>query len=127
VQPTSTGREPTTLHDTFTTYLRVCNTAMDLHRDEFPFKQLIEIGDKLASNRRFGVGIYKDDPASPHAYYTIEVNAGRLEIVARGKQPDTSMDWKVKQSYVEHVAADPTPYVEHPMKLDWDWVKSRLQ
>ena len=36
------------------------------------------------------------------------------------------MAWKVSQEYLAKVAANPQDYIDHPVKLDWDWLKSRI-
>ena len=43
----------------------------------------------------------------------------------RGKQ-EPEAGWKVSRSYLESVVENADEYIEHPAKLDWDWLKSRV-
>ena len=75
--------------------------------------------------QKFGIGIYKDNPMTPHDWFTIGWNDGNIEIIGHGKD-DVTLSTKVKESYVKNVVKNPEPYVENPAKLDLDWLKSRL-
>jgi hypothetical protein len=109
----------------FAEALNVMNKALEAHRDEIPYKQLIQAADKLADGTRFGVAVYKDDPDTPHDYYTTTWDNGQLALVEHGKQ-DPDITWKVSDEYIDKVADNPREYIEHPAKLDWDWLKTRL-
>ena len=106
----------------FVDYLNTCNQAIDRHEDEFPFKQLVSIGERVFGDKTIGVGIYKTDPNSPHDYYTIQVKDGRLHYHGHGKH-DPDIEWKVKEEYLDDVVSNPETYIEHPFKLDWEWLK----
>jgi hypothetical protein len=109
----------------FVDFLNVCNEAIEEHRDEFPFKQLLAAGNRVLGDRQIAVGIYKTDASTPHDYYTVQMKDGRFLYEGHGKHGE-DVEWKVKESYLENVAQDPQTYIEHPFKLDWEWLKSRL-
>jgi hypothetical protein len=103
----------------------VLNQAVEKHRDTPVLGKLVDLMGRATSGQRFGVAVYKDDPDSPFDYYTLRFNQGRFEFVARGKdEPD--VDWKVSQSYLQSVCANPQEYIDNPAKLDLDWLKSRF-
>jgi hypothetical protein len=106
-------------------YLDVVNRALEAHRDEFPFEQIIEAGEKLAEDSEIGVSVYKTDPGNPHDSYTIAFSDERFELVAHG-QENPDIGWKVKEEYLEKVVDHPQRYIENPAKLDFDWLWSRL-
>lgn len=109
----------------FLEYLNTLNQALDAHREEAPYKQLIDLGQKLMDDKKIGIAIYKSDPSSPHDFYTVKFTDGRLAFVSHGKEaPDHS--WKVKESFMQDVVKDKQTYIQNPAKLDWDWLRSRL-
>lgn len=108
----------------FTQYINVVNRAIGAHRDEFPFKQLLTMGKELLGDKKIGAAVYKTDADSPHDYFTITFQNGKLRAEHGKKAPDIS--WKVKEAYLQKVVAKPDQYVDSPGKLDLDWLKSRL-
>ncbi len=110
---------------TFTQAVNVMNAALAEHKSDMPYKQLIEAADKTIGGKKFGVAIYDEDPAKPFDYFTVRYRDGSFEIVSHGKD-DPDIPWKTSVGYLEKVAANPEEYIEHPAKLDWDWLKSRV-
>ena len=119
---TETANETVTL---FTQALNVTNAALAEHKDSLPYKPLVKASEKLLGDRRLGVAVYEADPSSPFDYFTIRFWDDAFELVSHGKrEPDVA--WKVSRSYLEKLAETPEDYIEHPAKLDWDWLKSRV-
>jgi len=105
--------------------INVINRSLDAHKDEMPYKQILALSGKLLDDKKIGVAVYENNPNEPFDYYTVEFRQGRLEYVDRGKhEPDVS--WTVAREYLQKIVDDPEPYVEHPEKLDWEWIKSRV-
>ena len=109
----------------FTRALNVINTALDKHKDDIPYAQLLSASEKVLADHNIGVAVYENDAAAPFDYYTIRFRDGAFELVSRGKQ-EPDVGWKVSREYLENVAGSPDEYIEHPAKLDWDWLKSRV-
>jgi hypothetical protein len=109
----------------FLQYLNVCNQALDAHADEFPYRQLVQAAERLAADRRFGVAVYKTERDAPYDFYTVTMTEGRFELLSHGKE-EPDLTWKVSQDYLKKVVDDPDTYIQHPAKLDWDWLKSTL-
>jgi len=123
-QPTAGSSTDTLMSE----YVSVINRAIDKHAESFPFKQILAGFQRLMDNgERIGVAVYSTTPESPHDYFTLRYNAaGRFEMAARGKQEPT-IEWKVKRTYLEEVARNQSKYIDDPIKLDWDWVKTRMK
>lgn len=64
-------------------------------------------------------------PSSPFDYITIRFRDGSFELVEHGKR-DPEIDWKVSRDYLEKVVADSQDSIDHPARLDWDWLESRV-
>jgi hypothetical protein len=105
--------------------LDVFNEAIAAHESSSPYREILAMGDKLFGGKNVGVAVYKEDADQPFDYFTIRFLNGKLELVARGKEaPDIA--WKVSQDYLARVSEHPREYIDHPVKLDWDWLKSRI-
>ena len=109
----------------FTQYVNVVNQALGENRDRVPYKQLLTAAEKLLANRRMGVAVYKDDPTTPHDFFTLTFSDGTFEVAAHGKE-EPDFDWKVKEDHLRQVVENPEPYIQQPARLDLDWLKSRL-
>lgn len=109
----------------FLAYLDTFNAALDAHRDEFPYKQIVKGGEALLDGGNIGVALYKHDPSAPHDFHTITLEDGELKYVGRGKQ-NVRMGFKTKESRLEEVAENRDRYVEDPSKLELDWLKRKL-
>ena len=108
----------------FAQYLNVANAALSANEDRFPYKQILRALSDRLNGKRVGVAVYKDDSSSPFDYFTITFHDGHLSYLAHGKEaPD--IVWKAPRRHLERVVRDPKEYIEHPAKLDWDWLKSR--
>lgn len=109
----------------FTQYLNVVNRAIGQHRDHVPYKQLMQVTDKLMKDKNVGVAVYKESADTPHDWFTLTMEDGKLRILEHGRRdPDTT--WKIKEDHLRKVVEDPEEYVKHPFKLDLDWLTSRL-
>lgn len=106
-------------------YLDVCNTALVANQHSFPYKQILAAAERVFGGRRMGLIVYEDDPDVPVAYFTVRFAGNQIEPAAEGKlDPDFSA--KIKQSYMTKVVKHRQEYIDHPAKLDWEWLKSRL-
>lgn len=109
----------------FIGFLDVCNTALRANKNSFPYKQILPMSKKVFGDRNVGFIVYDDDPDIPTAYFTIRFVDDRIEPLGEGKwHPDYAL--KVKSDYMERVVRNRKDYIDHPARLDWDWLKSRL-
>ena len=109
----------------FTKALNVMNSALEAHQDEMPYSALLKATEKVMGDRKLGVAVYESDPGNPFDYFTIRFREGSFELDAHGKK-DPDLAWKVSREYLEKVAGSPQEYIDNPLKLDWDWLKSRV-
>jgi hypothetical protein len=109
----------------FTEALNVINAALAEHAESMPYQALIDASEKTLADRNIGVAVYASDSGSVFDYFTIRYRDRSFELVSRGKE-EPEVSWKVSRAYLEEVAENPRDYIENPLKLDWDWLKSRL-
>lgn len=108
----------------FTQYVNVVNKAMGQNRDEFPFSQLMSMGEKILGDKKIGAAVYKDDPDSPHDYFTLTYEDGKLRATHGKEAPN--VEWKLDERHLENVVDDPGTFIENPARLDLDWLKTRM-
>jgi CBS domain-containing protein len=106
-------------------FLDVCNKSLAKNREKFLYKQLFTLYEKLFAGRDVGVIIYEDDPETEIGRVSVRFKDGRYEPVG-SEIDDVAFRVKLKRSYMEKVVANPSEYIEHPEKLDWEWLKSRI-
>ena len=105
--------------------LDVVNRSLKKNRGEGIYGKLIEGFDKYANGHVSAVALYGDDPKQPFDYFTIKFLDGRFELVERGKG-EHETHWRVSKRYLESVVDNPQTYIDHPSKLDLDWLKTIL-
>ena len=113
------------IYELFTTALEVTNKSLETNRGSGIYGALISGWDKYLDGHKSGVAIYDDDPAQPFDYFTVRYLKGKFEILSRGKS-EHDTEWKVSRKYLESLADNPQTYIDHPAKLDIDWLKDRL-
>jgi len=110
----------------FSQALSVVNQSLERHKDETPYKQIIQGAAKLMGDTTLAVGICKETGSDPYDYYTVRYADGRFDLTGRGKQNGVDVSGTVTRGYLENVVETPDRYLEHPEKLDLDWVKDKL-
>lgn len=105
----------------FQHYLQVCNAAMDRHKNEFPYKYIWEAVEKLQAGEEVDLTVYDD---APQRHYRVRLKDKQIEVVQSDKD-ERHKGWKMNTSYLRKVTEHPQEYVEHPARLDWDWLKDR--
>ena len=102
-------------------YLDVCNQAMVLNKDRFPFKQILGAAQKSECGKVIEVNIVDDVPA---ASYAMTFSRDGLAAQPHSSCSDCRCDrkWVVRRAYLEEVAKDPENYIQNPAKIDWEWM-----
>lgn len=111
-------------HALFVQYVDVVNQAIGQHRDEVPYKQLVQLGDKALGDEPFGVAVYKGDDDTPHDTFQLRLSDGTLEVVEHGLSGE-SIAWKVPEAHLRKVVDEPQAFIDGPEKLNLDWLWRR--
>jgi hypothetical protein len=109
----------------FTDAMKTINDSLEHNRGKGVFGKLIEGFDKFADGHVTGVALYDSDPSQPYDYFTVRYIKGHFEVMERGKG-DHKLQWKVSKAYLQSLRDNPKEYIEHPAKMDLDWMKSVL-
>jgi hypothetical protein len=111
-------------HTLLTETLRVINQALARHANEHPYGEMVARAAELGG-LRLGVAVYEGDAPVPVDYYAIEIRDGKLRVVSHG-QLEIPVHWRVSVDHLRRVTAHAGEYVEHPAKLDLDWLEGPL-
>jgi hypothetical protein len=109
----------------FTQYLTVVNRVIAENRDGL-YGKAAKLWDKAAGDEKVAVGVYKSDAESPHHWYTVTIQDGRVDLVDAAKANDAKQSWKISDEHLANVVDNPDKYVESPFKLDLDWLATRV-
>lgn len=102
-------------------YLDVCNQAMALNKDRFPFKQILGAAKASECGKVIEVRILDDVPGMS---YAMTFNQDGLVAKPHGDCDDCNCDreWNVSIAYLEEVAQNPTRYIQNPARINWEWL-----
>lgn len=109
----------------FNQYIDVVNRAFGQNRDGV-YGQYMKLWDKAVGDEPIAVGVYDEDADNPHHWYTVKFSGGTFDIIDQSKRDDAKSKWKLDEDHLRNVVDEPKTYVEHPLKLDFDWMKTRL-
>ncbi len=112
-------------YDLFMGYLDVVNDALDKHSETPVVGDLVSWVTNLSQSKKIGAAVYDSDPKSPFDYFTVRIADGKVQLDSRGKnEPD--IDWRVSQEFLVEVNENRQEYIDNPLKLDLEWLKSRV-
>ncbi|MCB2081680.1 MAG: hypothetical protein KDD76_03520 [Rickettsiales bacterium] len=104
----------------FKRYLDICNQAIEKHKDETPYKQIMAATGTLMGSRPIDLAVYDDEPKAAFSLYFKD------DKLKNGGHPkNVKKAWRVNLSYLKQVVEHPEKYIAHPERLDLDWLKSR--
>ncbi len=106
----------------FEAYLEVCNQALDQHKEEFPYKYIWKAAESVQGESGISLSLYDDEPQEQ---YTVKLKDAHIDAAPMEKCPKKG--WRVNKSYLKKVTENPEEYIRNPAKLDWDWLKNRIE
>jgi len=117
--------QPGTNADLLRATLEVVNVALERHRDHVPYAPLLALGASLIAGQRIEVAVYESDPDEPLERFSLRFLGGQFELTP-GRVALELSHLRVSRKYLRHVAAHAFEYIEQPVQLDRDWLRSRL-
>ncbi len=108
----------------FNQYIDIVNRAIGQNKDGI-YGEAVDLWDKTMGGKHIAVGVYKGDADSPHHWYTVKLDNGSFDLIDASKRRDAAYSWKISDQHLANVVDDPDKYVESPVKLDLDWIKTR--
>jgi len=112
-------------HTLLTDALAVIRRALEAHREEAPWREIVARTSGRRGPRTFAVAVTEGDPARVIDSYVVRVHEGRFEVVEQGRGAPV-IDWNVAVEHLRRIVADPDRYIAGPEQLDLGWLVSRL-
>jgi hypothetical protein len=109
----------------FNQYITVVNRAIGQNKDGL-YGKAVELWGKAVGDKPIAVALYKSDAQNPHHWYTVKLSNGTFDVVDASKRDDAAYDWKVSDKHIAEVVDNPKTYIDSPIKLDIDWLKTRV-
>lgn len=105
-------------------YVNICNTALVQHRDEFPYRQIIALMNRIYSGETITIRI-DNARSEPEQYVTTRFIDGQFTPIEEGKRASDA-EFVLSRAYLEDVVENADHYIRHPRKLDFSWMTERL-
>lgn len=102
-------------------YVSICNRALSLNKDRFPFKQILNAIESSEKNKKIEVHIAGQDSIDAYVF-TIENGQINLSPHDDCGQCQCERKWHLEWSYLQQVLKNPEAYIENPAKINWDWM-----
>jgi len=115
----------TQTYSLFMDALDVVNRSLKANRGKGVYGRLLDAMSQFLNGHTSAVAVYEDDPGAPFDYYTIRYVDGLFELEEHGRGGHDS-EWKVSRKYLLSLVDHPETYIEHPARMDLDWLADRL-
>jgi hypothetical protein len=103
-------------------YLDVCNKAIEENKEDFFYKRVWGISERIFKTYHMHIAVYDDRVKN---LYVLRYADHKISE-DRSVKPDFERSWHINYSYLKHVVDNPEQYIKHPAKLDWDWLKNKV-
>jgi len=102
-------------------YVDICNRALELNKDRFPFQQILGAAREVETGRLIEVDIVD---ATPKASYVMHIEGDSIVTKAHGDCDDCNCDrlWPVTTQYLKTVVQNPDIHISNPAKINWEWM-----
>jgi hypothetical protein len=106
----------------FSMAIEVWDRAIRRHQSKFPYREILPRCEKALRGRNLLVQVYDNNPDRPVAHFQVRLENGLIRPVGEEQYEGEKASWRVSKEYLQDVAHNADHYVEHPAKLDWDWL-----
>lgn len=102
-------------------YVNVCNHALRLNAERFPFKQILGAAQKSEQNRKVEVIIQSGEKPDN---YVFSMEGAQIIMMNHGdcSSCDCVRQWFVSREYLVDVAQNAKKYIQNPAKINWEWL-----
>jgi len=102
-------------------YIRVCNEALSLNKDRFPFKQILGAARKSEKGRPVEVKVLDGGPGDVYVF-KLRGDGIFFEPHESCENCDCVRTWKTDIPYLKAIAENPEIYIQNPAKINWEWM-----
>jgi len=106
-------------------YLKTCNLVLDRHDSAVTDHVESELARRILKGHPIKLVIYEGNLDNPCCSATIIYENGHF--IKTGPSPDQhEIIWTIDRRHIDEIAANPREILEHPEKLNWDCLASRV-
>ena len=106
-------------------YVAVCNEALRLNRDRFPFRQIWNALNANQQDYKSYIYITDGDYIDKRCYIFQSNDQGiTSHLVQAPENNKAKRCWYLPLAYLTTVTNDPQTYINNPALLDWGWLHS---
>lgn len=102
-------------------YIEVVNDAIEEAEDSLLLAIDAWFTEAVLDDTEIAIGLFDDDEDDIDVWFTLHFEDNELTLEAEGKD-DPDVKWRVPRAHIENVLDDPDDFVDHPSKLDLDWL-----
>lgn len=117
----------TATQDLFTSYVQSVNHIFEANQDTAVVGSLIKAGEKVFGGKSINFAIVESGGKPPADYFTTHFAGKRFHIDEHGKSDEALMTVELSMPYMKQVVDHESEYVESPMKVDWDWLRTSVE
>lgn len=102
-------------------YVSICNRALSLNKDRFPFKQILGAAQKSEKGKKVEVLLAGAESIDS---YVFSIKNEQIIFAPHSECGQCKCDrkWHLEWTYLQEVLKDPESYIKNPAKIDWDWI-----
>ncbi|MCA9736514.1 MAG: hypothetical protein KC645_02720 [Gemmatimonadetes bacterium] len=101
----------------------VVNRSLSANRDHGLYGLLIRALDDHMEGRTWAVAVYDGTPDQREGKFGVRYEQNRFGVVDQVPDDDP---WNASREYLQNLVDEPETYIEHPARMDLDWLTSRL-
>lgn len=106
-------------------YLNIANDALMKQKDDLALKGIVVLLERIFSRENITLEVV-DETGESMGYFTTRFTNGQFAPVRPGIY-DPETQFIVKRSYLQQVVDNAEEYLNHPIKLDWDWLTGQIK
>ena len=106
-------------------YMQACNNVLSLHEKAVTDHVTTDLACRILEGHPIKLVIYEDNLDNPCCQTDIMYEKGRfMKTGPSSDKPD--IVWTIDRRHIDEIAADPQAVLEHPEKLNWGCLASRV-
>jgi len=105
-------------------YINIANDILRQQKNDFALQGVVALLDRTLGGDDITVQVL-DEHDAPVARFTTRFGEGQFAPVRSGV-PATDRQFEVKSTYLKQVVDNAEDYMQHPTRLDWDWLTGQV-
>lgn len=105
-------------------YINIANGILLQQKDSMALAGVVALLERMLAGDDISIKV-TDEDGSTMAWFSTRFGAGQFAPPHSGRHGSDRV-FEVSRSYLQQVVDNAQDYMEHPGKLDWDWLTGRV-